>query len=296
MLFRSNCRPGLWQPSRRARKGILETVDGHLSAGRRSIEEVRKAENSFAARQRYAQSLALVDRVLRGWGESFSYTTSVETMDGLDIKVDEKLEHFRSWFARRMETADRKSRRRMGGVGLLTDIERRALDDVPFRLGPVGLFRASKAATTISTDGALYAGRRQRRKERHPGGWAFIIHETNEEFGGYARSTTNNRMELQAVIEALRHTAASASVILRTDSQYVHDVVNKGTTIKRNSDLWKLFEVEASKRSVRVQWVKGHAGDEYNERADKVAGRYAEQAHMMAELDLMPATADDFRS
>jgi len=271
----------------------LEAVDGHLAAGRRAIEEVRKAENSFATRQRYAQTLALVDRVLRGWGESFAYTTSGETMDGLDIKVDEKLESFRSWFARRMESADRKSRRRMGGVGLLTDIERRALEDVPFRLGPAGPFRASKATTTISTDGALYAGRRQRKKEHHPGGWAFIVHETNKEFGGYDRSTTNNRMELQAVIEALRYTDSGASVILRTDSQYVHDVVNKGTTVKRNSDLWKLFEAEVSKRSVRVQWVKGHAGYQYNERADKVAGRFAEEAHMMAELDLVPATADD---
>jgi RNA-directed DNA polymerase len=285
-----NCRPGLWQPSRRARKGILETVDGHLSAGRKAIEAVRKAENSFVARQRYAQSLALVDRVLRGWGESFSYTTSVETMHGLDNKIDEKLERFRAWFARRMESADRRSRRRMGGVGLLADIERRKLEDVPFRIGPGGRFRASKATTTISTDGALNAGRQQSKRERHPGGWAFVVHDTNEEYGGYELSTTNNRMELQAIIEAIRYTDVGASVILRTDSQYVHDAVNNGTTIKRNGDLWKIFEVETSKRSVRIQWVKGHAGDHYNERADKIAGRYAEEARMMAGLNLVPDT------
>ena len=99
-----NCRPGLWQPSRRARKGLLESVDDHLAAGRRAILAVRKAEDSYLARQRYAQSLAMVDRVLHGWGCSFSYTTSIATLDDLDVAIDEKLNTFRVWFARQEPT------------------------------------------------------------------------------------------------------------------------------------------------------------------------------------------------
>ena len=285
-----NCRPGLWQPSRRARKGVLETVDSHLAAGRRAIDTVRKAEDSYSARQRYAQSLALIDRVLRGWGGSFSYTTSVATLDDLDVQIDEKLEAFRSWFANRMAGADRKAKRRMGGVGLLTDVERKSFEEVPFRIDQGGRLQTTKKTITISTDGALCAGNQQRKRERRPGGWAFVVHGTDEAQGGYDRATTNNRMELQAVIEALRHTADGASVIIRTDSQYIDGVRNKGAAVKQNADLWRIFETEAMKRRVKVVWIKGHAGDVHNERADKLAGAQAEQARLMVEADLVPET------
>ncbi|MEY8828792.1 RNase H family protein [Sedimentitalea sp. XS_ASV28] len=56
----------------------------------------------------------------------------------------------------------------------------------------------------------------------------------------------------------------------------------------RFSDLWKRFENEAQKRRVKIVWVKGHAGDPNNERADKLAGQQAEEARLMAEADLIP--------
>ncbi|WP_424973322.1 RNase H family protein [Dinoroseobacter sp. S76] len=283
-----NCRPGLLQPSRSARQGILETVRNHFSAGRGAIREVRKTEDSFAARQRYAQTLVLVDRVLRGWGESFAYCNSMATMDDLDRAIDETLDDFRSWFAREMEGADRKARRRMGGVGLLTDIEAKSFDDVPFQVDAGGRFRTSAATVTISTDGALCSGKRQKKKERRPGGWALVVHDSGEERAGYDLATTNNRMELTAVIEALRCTEAGASVIIRTDSQYVHNVRNEGAVVKQNSDLWKEFEAEAQKRRVKITWIKGHAGDPHNERADKLAGLQAEEARLMCEENLVP--------
>jgi ribonuclease HI len=283
-----NCRPGLLQPSRRARKGILETVRNHFAAGRGAIREVRKAENSFAARQRYAQTLVLADRVLRGWGEAFAYCNSMATMDDVDRALDETLDDFRSWFARQIEGADRKARRRMGGVGLLTDVEAKSLDDVPFQVDPGGRFRTSTGTVIISTDGALCSGKRQKKKERRPGGWALVVHDSDEQREGYDLATTNNRMELTAVIEALRCTEPGASVIIRTDSQYVHNVRNEGAVVKQNSDLWKEFETEAQKRRVKIVWIKGHAGDPHNERADKLAGQQAEEARLISEANLVP--------
>lgn len=285
------CSPGLFQPSRRARKGLLEAVDAHLATGRRAITKVRRQEDSYAERQRYTQTLVLVDRVLRGWGGSFAYTTNVATMDALDRAIDERLDAFRAWFARQMNGADRKARRRMGDVGLLTDVERWSLDDVPFRIDPGGRFHTSAATVTISTDGALCAGRKQRKNERHSGGWAFVVHETGEECSGSDPATTNNRMELQAVIEALRHTEPGASVVVRTDSQYVDGVRNRGAAVRQNADLWKQFEAEAGQRRVKVVWIKGHAGDPHNERADKLAGIRAEEARLKAEADLVPEAA-----
>jgi len=282
-----NCRPGLLQPSKNARQGILEAIRKHFGAGRAAIRDVRKSEDSFAARQRYAQTLVLVDRVLRGWGESFAYGNSTSTMDNLDQLVDDLLEDFRTWFAQQLRGADRKTRRRMGGVGLLTDIDQKTFDEVPFQIDPGGRFRASSGTITISTDGALCSGKRQRKKERRPGGWAFVVHDRNVEKAGYDLATTNNRMELTAVIEALRYTDPGASVIVRTDSQYVNNVRNNGSVVKQNSDLWESFEIEAQKRRVKVVWVKGHAGDPNNERADKLAGQQAEEARLMAEADLV---------
>jgi|GEM_PF-316233 len=283
-----NCRPGLLQPSRSARKGILEAVRKHIAGGRAAIKEVRKTRNSFTARQRYAQTLVLADRVLRGWGEAFAYCNSMATMDDLDRALDEILEDFRSWFAQQMQGADRKTRRRMGGVGLLADVGAKSLDDVPFQIDSGGRFRTSSGTITISTDGALCSGKRQKKKERRPGGWAFVVHDHELERAGHDLATTNNRMELTAVIEALRYTKPGASVIVRTDSQYVNNVRNNGSLVKQNSDLWKVFESEAQKRRVKIVWVKGHAGDPNNERADKLAGQQAEEARLMAEADLAP--------
>ena len=178
----------------------------------------------------------------------------------------------------------------MGGVGLLTDVERKSFEDVPFRIDQGGRFQTTNATTTISTDGALCTGTRQRKGERRPGGWAFVVHGTDEEHGGHDCATTNNRMELHAVIEALRRTPDGASVIIRTDSQYIDSVRNKGAAVQPNADLWKAFEAEAATRRVKIAWVKGHNGDLYNERADKLAGEQAEQARLMSEADLVPNT------
>ncbi len=124
-----------------------------------------------------------------------------------------------------------------------------------------------------------------------PGGWGVLIIDNGDErelFGGDAE-TTNNRMEMQAVIEALRATAGA--IILYTDSQYVKNGVtswihgwkrNGWKTASRkpvkNKDLWVEIDALAAEREIDWRWVKGHAGHDGNERADELARRGAGSA------------------
>jgi ribonuclease HI/retron-type reverse transcriptase len=280
-------RPGLFQPSHLARQKFEQKIDEHLANGRRSIHEVRKAANSLGSRQRYTQTLTLLDKVVRGWGESFSYGNSQSTIEGLDLRIEKKLTDFRSWFSRQIVDADWKTRRRLGGVCLLSDIPQKDLDDVPFSLEPGKRFVRSSNTLTISTDGSIVPTGRERGREQGPGGWAFIVHETGERRSGRIAATTNNRMELTAVIEAIKFATPKHSIIIRTDSQYVSDAINKGTIVKSNSDLWAEFDAVRKSKRLKVVWVKGHAGDEFNETADRLA---AEQA-ALAKTSLIRSAA-----
>jgi ribonuclease HI len=120
-----------------------------------------------------------------------------------------------------------------------------------------------------------------------PGGWASILrykgHE--KEVSGGNAETTNNRMELTAVIEALRLLREKCSVTIYTDSQYVANGIEKGWAegwkkngwIKsdkkpaQNADLWDSLLTELSKHNYKIVWIKGHAGHPENERCDKLA-------------------------
>lgn len=119
------------------------------------------------------------------------------------------------------------------------------------------------------------------------GGWgAVLVYKNNEkEISGYDESTTNNRMELTAVIEALSSLKEPCEVLLTTDSKYVCDAVTKGWVYswKKNGwrkadkkpalnvDLWEKLLPLMEKHSVEWNWVKGHAGHPYNERCDALA-------------------------
>jgi ribonuclease HI len=126
-----------------------------------------------------------------------------------------------------------------------------------------------------------------------PGGWGALLRfgaEEKELFGGEP-GTTNNRMELTAVIEALAALTRPCEVVLHTDSQYVqkgitewiHGWKAKGwkTASKepvKNADLWRRLDTLAAKHDVDWRWVKGHAGHDGNERADRLANRGVEVA------------------
>ena len=134
---------------------------------------------------------------------------------------------------------------------------------------------------TIYTDGAC-------RGNPGPGGWgALLIYGGHEKelYGGEAM-TTNNRMELLAAIAALRAMKKSCRIQLYTDSTYVRNGIrewldkwkanNWKTAAKKavkNQDLWQALDDESRRHDVRWHWVKGHAGDPGNERADQLANR-----------------------
>lgn len=134
---------------------------------------------------------------------------------------------------------------------------------------------------TIYTDGAC-------RGNPGPGGWGALLLAGDREleiWGGESQ-TTNNRMELSAAIEALRALKRPCEVDLYTDSTYVRKGITEwmqGWKLKgwktaakkpvKNSDLWKLLDEEAARHRVEWHWVKGHAGDPGNERADQLANR-----------------------
>ena len=124
------------------------------------------------------------------------------------------------------------------------------------------------------------------------GGWAaVIIDEKNhreEIFGGEAH-TTNNRMELTAAISALKKISAGTSVELFTDSSYLKNAFTNGWLVKwkrngwrtstggnvLNKDLWLELDELISTRAVKFNWVKGHAGNFFNERCDELARGFA---------------------
>lgn len=144
--------------------------------------------------------------------------------------------------------------------------------------------QASKKKVFIYTDGAC-------KGNPGPGGWGSIVvfGDKEKELGGGEADTTNNRMEITAVIEALSILKEPCSVTLTTDSKYVVDSIEKGWAInwKRNgwrksdnspalnADLWKKLLVLLESHEVSFVWVKGHNGHPYNERCDKIACSHA---------------------
>ncbi len=125
------------------------------------------------------------------------------------------------------------------------------------------------------------------------GGWGAWLkwgHHEKELFGG-ALETTNNRMELTAVIESLKALTRPTRVRVYTDSTYVQQGITKWihgwkkngwrTSAKepvKNADLWQALDAVTRQHDIEWRWVKGHAGHEGNERADALANRGTEVA------------------
>lgn len=132
---------------------------------------------------------------------------------------------------------------------------------------------------TIHTDGACSGN-------PGPGGWGAVL-----QYNGHAKDlcggeaeTTNNRMELTAAIQALNSLKRACQIDMYTDSKYVKDGLTTWihnwkrngwkTAAKKpvkNADLWKDLDEAVQRHDIKWHWVKGHAGDEWNERADDLA-------------------------
>ena len=150
---------------------------------------------------------------------------------------------------------------------------------------------SAETSVTIYADGGC-------RGNPGPGGWGVVLQagdRVKELWGGEA-STTNNRMELTAAIRALEALKRPATIELHTDSQYVqkgisewiHNWKRNGwrTADKqpvKNADLWQRLDELAGQHRIRWCWVRGHAGQPGNERADALANR------AMDELRQVPA-------
>lgn len=133
---------------------------------------------------------------------------------------------------------------------------------------------------TIYTDGACSGN-------PGPGGWAAILEYNGreKELSGGEAHTTNNRMELTAVIEALKALKEDCEVDLYSDSKYVIDALEKGWVYNwrrnnwvksdkkpaLNSDLWEALLGEMARHKVKLHWVKGHASNPKNNRCDELA-------------------------
>lgn len=138
---------------------------------------------------------------------------------------------------------------------------------------------------TIHTDGSCIGNPGK-------GGWGAVLEcngKTKEIYGGID-NTTNNQMELKAAIEALKALKRSSLVDLHTDSTYVKNGItswiiswkkNNWKTASRkpvkNVDLWKQLDEEVQKHNVTWFWVKGHAGNIGNEKADELANKGANE-------------------
>ncbi len=133
----------------------------------------------------------------------------------------------------------------------------------------------------LYTDGAC-------RGNPGPGGWGALLlfGDIEKEICGGQDDTTNNRMELMAAIQGLNQLRRSCHVSLHTDSKYVMDGMTKWlvgwksrnwkTAAKKpvkNQDLWEELDKAAARHTLQWVWVKGHAGNDGNERADALANQ-----------------------
>lgn len=118
-----------------------------------------------------------------------------------------------------------------------------------------------------------------------PGGWAAILqwngHE--REVVGRERQTTNNRMELTAILEGLKPLREPCSVTVYTDSQYAIGIMG-GWKRKANHDLLRELDALCAEHSVTFQYLRGHAGHPLNERADELAVIQREKARSWAPI------------
>jgi ribonuclease HI len=150
----------------------------------------------------------------------------------------------------------------------------------------------SQKKVTIFTDGGCIGN-------PGPGGYGVVLlyEEHRRELSGGCQNTTNNRMELLAVIRGLEALKEPCDVLLFSDSQYVVNGVMKGwarrwrqngwrrnkVEFAENPDLWDQLLQLCDKHCVQLEWVRGHTGNSENERCDQLASAAARESHLPAD-------------
>ncbi|MGM0496676.1 MAG: ribonuclease HI [Bacteroidota bacterium] len=153
----------------------------------------------------------------------------------------------------------------------------------------------------VYTDGAA-------RGNPGPGGYGIVLMsgQHRKELSEGFRKTTNNRMELLAVITALKALKNSGSKVhIYTDSKYVSDAVNKGWVFnwekknfkkKKNVDLWKKFLEVYRQHNVTISWVEGHANIKENERCDELAVKASKKKNLSIDYGYEEQQEDETNS
>lgn len=144
-----------------------------------------------------------------------------------------------------------------------------------------------------------------------PGGWAAVLASGvhKRELSGGVPATTNNRMELQAAIEALLALKQPCAVEFHTDSNYLRDGITKWlrgwkrngwkTAAKqpvKNEDLWRQLDAAVAAHTVKWHWVKGHAGNAGNERCDELATAAIAQIKQRHTREQLQASLREFNA
>lgn len=106
-----------------------------------------------------------------------------------------------------------------------------------------------------------------------PGGWAFILISDEDEIhiSDNDKCTTNNKMELKAVIEGLKIIREKEECKIFSDSLYVINCATGKWKRKLNLEMWKEYDEVSNNKIISFEWVNGHSGNEYNEKVDKMA-------------------------
>lgn len=224
------------------------------------------------------------------------YTISAERMKALmkkkiyAVKQGRKIGLFPSW-----EECEQQIKGYAGAKFKSFPTEREALSWLHGEEIPAAKKNSTDASTVKDFMYIIYTDGSCLRNPDGPGGWAAILTETatgeTVELHGGETCTTNNRMELTSAIAALAHVEEPSSVALFTDSQYLKNAFSRhwidnwkrngwktstGSDVK-NKDLWMRLDTLFQKHRVTFHWVKGHAGNEKNERCDHLAKNEAMQ-------------------
>ena len=267
----------------RRRKGVKARIDALIKGGSTrnrscavSFFSIWERKNSMPKKKVYAVKRGRMTGLFTSWDEC---KTQVDGFAGAIYKGFTSLQEAQAWLFGSEPIASLFG----NAPPKKTPLHKNAVpDELP---SP----ELSSADYVVYTDGSCL------RNPNGPGGYAAVIVEmksgTARELSGGEPSTTNNRMELRAGIEALRTLPPDVVVDFYTDSQYLKNafakhwllnwkrrgwVTSTGEPVK-NQDLWRALDEEFHLRTVRFHWVKGHAGNRRNERCDALARGEAEK-------------------